>query len=239
MATSTMLSAKGMRQPQLRNAGPESSLQIRTTRLAIKSPAGTPNCGHDAAKPRCWFVRVHSIDISTDPRALDEAQRGEDHRAPDADALVGWHERHREGGEAHHHQRGDKRRLAADAVAVVTEDRGADRARDEAHRVDGEGLQRAGERVGLREEELREDEARDDAVEEEVVPLDGGADGAGDDGAAQLRAGVGLGLRELASCGEGGSHAVPQRDLTPEDEQAAFLNGRSSCAASKSRPGEG
>jgi hypothetical protein len=62
-----MLSANGMRQPQLRNAGPESSLQMRTTRLAMKSPAGTPNCGHDAAKPRCWLVRVHSIDISTEP----------------------------------------------------------------------------------------------------------------------------------------------------------------------------
>jgi hypothetical protein len=77
----------------------------------------------------------------------------------------------------------------------VAEDRGADRARKEADSVDGERLERAGQRVGLREEQLREDQAGDDAVEEEVVPLDGGADRARDDGAAKLRARIRLGLR--------------------------------------------
>jgi hypothetical protein len=66
-------------------------------------------------------------------------------------------------GEAHEQQRRDQRRLAADAVAVVAEDRSAHRPRDEAH------------------------EAGDGAVEKKIVPLDGDADGRGDDGAAQLR----------------------------------------------------
>ena len=39
-------------------------------------------------------------------------------------------------------QRGDQRRLAADAIAVVTEERGADRARHEADEVGREGEQR-------------------------------------------------------------------------------------------------
>ena len=56
-----------MRQPQVRNAGPEIVLNAKTTRLARNSPAGTPNCGHEATKPRWALVRAHSIDSSTEP----------------------------------------------------------------------------------------------------------------------------------------------------------------------------
>jgi hypothetical protein len=66
----------------------------------------------------------------------------------------------------------------------VTKDCCADRARDKTHEIDGERFQDADQRVGFREEQLGEDEAGDDAVEEEVVPFDGGADRAGDNGAA-------------------------------------------------------
>jgi len=41
-------------------------------------------------------------------------------------------------------------------------------------------------RVRVREEQLGEDEAGDGAVEKEIVPLDGGADGGRDNGAAEL-----------------------------------------------------
>ncbi len=33
----------------------------------MNNPQGTPNCGHEATKPRDWLVRAHSIDINTEP----------------------------------------------------------------------------------------------------------------------------------------------------------------------------
>jgi hypothetical protein len=54
----------------------------------------------------------------------------------------------------------------------MAENGGADRARRESDRVDAEGFERAGQRVGVREIELREDQPRDGAVQEEVIPFD-------------------------------------------------------------------
>ncbi len=65
--TRTMESANGTRHPQARKASPDIWLKASTARLARNSPAGTPNCGHEAAKPRWALVLVHSIDISTEP----------------------------------------------------------------------------------------------------------------------------------------------------------------------------
>jgi hypothetical protein len=48
----TMLIRNGMRQPQTRNSSPESQLKTSTAKLARKNPAGAPNCGHEAMKPR-------------------------------------------------------------------------------------------------------------------------------------------------------------------------------------------
>ena len=117
----------------------------------------------------------------------------EDDRAPDADFRVGWHEGHQEGGDAHQQQRGDERCLASHPVAVMAEDRRTHGPRHEADRIDAEGLQRPDQRIGMRKVELREGEARHNAIEEEIVPLDGGADGAGDHRAAELAAVFGLG----------------------------------------------
>src|SRR6185437_12029621 len=89
---------------------------------------------------------------------------------------------------------GDQGGLAADPVAEMSEDRRTHRARDEADGIDAERLQRAHQRVGVREEQLGEHQAGDDAVEEEIVPLDRGADRAGDHRAAEL--GAMLSLRE-------------------------------------------
>src|SRR5579883_3548403 len=68
----------------------------------------------------------------------------------------------------------------------MAEDEGADRARDEAHEIDAEGAERRCERRLVRKEELAEDEPGHRAVEEKIIPLDGGADGGGDDGATKL-----------------------------------------------------
>src|SRR6185437_6878013 len=82
----------------------------------------------------------------------------------------------------------DQRSLAPDAVAVATEDRGADGPSDEADEVGPESRERARVGIGVGEIELAEYQRRDRAVDEEVIPLDGGADGRCDDGAAKLRA---------------------------------------------------
>ena len=56
-----------MRQPQAQNWSPDQWLNARTARLARNRPAGTPNCGQDATRPRWPWVRAHSIASSTDP----------------------------------------------------------------------------------------------------------------------------------------------------------------------------
>jgi hypothetical protein len=146
-------------------------------------------------KPRCALVFAHSIARSTDPphfaadaHALNEAQRRQQHRAPDADAVVTRHQRHGESGQAHEQQRRDQRRLAADAIAVVTEDECSDGPRQETDRVDPERLQGADQRLGIGEVQLGEHQPRHGGVKKEVVPLDGGPYRAGDDGARELSA---------------------------------------------------
>lgn len=62
----------------------------------------------------------------------------------------------------------------------MPEDRSPDRPRDEADRIDGEGLQRADPGIGMRKEQFCENQAGDGAVEEEVIPLDRGPDRGGD-----------------------------------------------------------
>ena len=63
----TMLSRNGMRHPQTKNWSPESQLKIKTATLASSNPAGAPNCGQEATKPRWALVRAHSIDSNTEP----------------------------------------------------------------------------------------------------------------------------------------------------------------------------
>ena len=62
----------------------------------------------------------------------------------------------------------------------------AERPRDEADRERRERRQRAGQLGDLREELRAEDDGGRRPVDEEVVPLDRGADGAGDRDAAGL-----------------------------------------------------
>jgi hypothetical protein len=124
--------------------------------------------------------------------------------AAQADLIIGWHQTHRECRKAGQQQRRDERRLAADAVAVMAEDRRADRPRNEADEIDAERLEGADQWFRFREEELREHDAGDLPVEQEIVPLDGGADCARDRRPPQLRAVIGLGKR--ANCGIGSRH---------------------------------
>jgi hypothetical protein len=59
----------------------------------------------------------------------------------------------------------------------MSENRGSDRARQEADRVDRKGLERSDPGIRMRKKQLGEDKAGDGAVEEKIIPLDRGSDG--------------------------------------------------------------
>ena len=84
------------------------------------------------------------------------------------------------GRDAHDHEREDEHLLAADLVAVVAEDRAADRTGEEADAERRERGERRHEWSRVGEEQLVEDERGDGAVEHEVVGLDDRPDGARD-----------------------------------------------------------
>src|SRR6516164_5712581 len=68
----------------------------------------------------------------------------------------------------------------------MTEDEGADRTCDKANKINAKRVERRGQWVFVREEELAEDEACHRAVQEKIVPLDRGSYRCGDDGATEL-----------------------------------------------------
>src|SRR5262249_11563946 len=108
--------------------------------------------------------------------------------AADTDRGVTGHKADGEGRHAGQQQGDDQGRLAPDAVAVMAEDRRADRAAEEADGVYAESLQRADQRIGGREVQFSEGQRCDQTVKQEIVRLDHSPDGARDDCAAQLRA---------------------------------------------------
>ena len=187
------LNRNGMRQPQVRNCAPENSThrehrrvgEEQAARDAELGPGGDEASGFARASPFHGHEN-RPAPLSADAHTLDEAQNREDNSAPDPDAVVSRHERHGEGRDAHHHERGDQRGLAPDPVSVMAEDRSTDGARHEADGINGESLERADERIGFREEKLGEDEACDHAIEEEIIPFDRGADRARDHGSPEL-----------------------------------------------------
>ena len=148
-----------------------------------------PGCDESSmfAGARPFHRKQHrTAPLAADTDALDEAQHGQQDRAPDPDGFVGRHQAHQEGGNAHQHQCGDQRRLASEAITPVAEDGRADWPGDETDRIDREGLQRSNQRIGAWKVQLRKDKAGDCAVEEEVIPLDRGAHRGGHHRAAEL-----------------------------------------------------
>jgi hypothetical protein len=146
-----------------------------------------------------------SAPFAADADALNHPQHRQDDGAPDPDRLVGGYEGDQKGRNAHAQQGGDQRRLAADPIAVMAEDRSADRTADEADEIGSERRQRCGKRILVREVKLAENQAGGGAVNEEVIPFDGGADGRGDDSLAQLLAVIG---RRQHVVGDGDSHWI-------------------------------
>jgi two-component system sensor histidine kinase AlgZ len=63
-----MLSRKGTRHAHARKAGPETLLASASAPLASSSPAGAPNCGHEARSPR--RLRSLALRAQLDPHFL-------------------------------------------------------------------------------------------------------------------------------------------------------------------------
>ena len=74
----------------------------------------------------------------------------------------------------------------------MTEDRRPNRAADKPDKEDAECLENPDQGSGFGEEERSKDQCSHLAVEQEVVPFDRRSDRAGDQGAAQLRAMLGV-----------------------------------------------
>ena len=117
--------------------------------------------------------------------ALDDAQQDQQDRGPDADLGVGRQHADQGRGGAHHDEGEDQHGLAAEAVAEVAGDDGAQRTEQEADadQREGQDLRQAGVGVVQRGEEQRgQQRCCQLGEDEEVVPLDGGADqGPGED----------------------------------------------------------
>src|SRR5690606_33590225 len=115
---------------------------------------------------------------------LAETAEREQRRRRNSDAGVGRQQADRDGRYAHREQGRDERRLAADAIAEMAEQRRANGAREERERERREGLQGCRGRVARRKEQLREDEHGSRAVDVEVEELYRRADEACDENAA-------------------------------------------------------
>ena len=98
--------------------------------------------------PRPLHCEQHrAAPLAADADALDEADDGQDDRPPDSDGLIGRDDADRRGGKPGQQQCRYQRRLAADAVSKVAEDRGADRPGDESDRVDRKRFQHANQGI--------------------------------------------------------------------------------------------
>ncbi len=140
---------------------------------------------------------------------LDQPEQDQQQRRHDAQRGRARQQPHQHGGATHQCHRQDHRRLAADPVADLGDDHAAERADEEADREGGERRQDAGRRHQVGEEEAVDHQAGGGAIERVVVPLDQGADGAGDDGLAGARGQPGGLLGRAAGPGRGAGHGAP------------------------------
>ena len=121
------------------------------------------------------------------------------------------------GRDAHHHQRGDEHIFAAKFVAEMAEDESADRPRKEADRESAEGGDGAGERIELGKEKFIEHQRGGGAVDEIIVPLNRGANEAGEDDAAD--GSLGLGHDSSSGKSPGCRSAIPSLKCLRQTER--------------------
>ncbi len=129
--------------------------------------------------------------LASQANALPEAAQRQQCRRQNTDAGIGGQQADGDSGQAHRQQCRHQSGLAADAVAVVAEQRRAQGPCEEGQRESGQGLQRGGGRVVPGEEQHRKHQHGGGAVDVEIEELDSGADQAGEEDAPGAVAGLG------------------------------------------------
>src|SRR5882757_274620 len=113
-------------------------------------------------------------------QSLHHPHQDEQHRCPDPDLFPGGHQPDQESAHAHQGERDDQHALTAEPIPEVSEDDAADRPEQERHAEGGQRDDRADGLPEAGEEQPREHQRGGAAVEEVVVPLQGGAEKAGE-----------------------------------------------------------
>ena len=113
--------------------------------------------------------RTRAGNFARDSKSLDEAQRHQQDRRPDADLLIGRQETDRGGREAHEDEAYKQHVAPPVGIAEMTENEGADRPRDVADAVGRERGDDGDGRIAGREEDLRKDQRGGGGVNEEVI----------------------------------------------------------------------
>ena len=192
--TSTMLIKNAIRQPYDSKAAPGSAIcRNANTPVPKRQSERQPDLGHAAGEAAS--VRRAVLDgqqygagpLAAERESLRNPKQQQQHRGEHADLRGGGQQPHQSRGAAHQKHRQCQGLLTADAISDVAEYEPADGPDDEPDGERREGQQRPHERTLVREERVVEDEACSGGVEEEVVPLDGGADEAGQQGGANRR----------------------------------------------------
>ncbi len=148
--------------------------------------------------------------LPADGETLRQAQHAQQQRRGHPDLGVGRHQADRGGGDGHHREGEDERRLAPDAVTEVAGDDRPQRPGEEPDAEGGQGddLPHAAGEVG--EEQLAEHQRGGRPVDRVLVPLDDRADGPGLQGPAAQLPGGGWGLLHRGSPSIGGGRVPPQ-----------------------------
>ncbi len=168
--------------------------------------------------------------LPAEPDTLQEAQHHEKNGRSDADLLIGRQQADQERPQSHHDDGDREHRLAADPVAIVSEDRRAERPREKADPVGAERCDGRERRVAGGEEDLVEHQRGRGAVDQEVVPLDRGADDARPDDTAKR---CGFGAEVAGTDAFCNGHVVSPRVgdvVTPGSLRAASRPGAAACS---------
>ena len=111
---------------------------------------------------------------------MTEAAEREEQRREHAYFCVRWEKADGDRGNSHGEEGGDKGGFAADAIAEMAKERGAEGPRDESDGESGERGQSGRGGIFFREEEARKNQDGRSGVNIEIKKLDGGADQAGE-----------------------------------------------------------
>ncbi len=168
---------------------------------------GGPKLGKHAEQTAAVLGRVfcgeqrRAAPFAAEPQPLADAQNDQQPRSQLADVVITGQQADERGAHAHREQRGDQGGLAAESIAEMSEQKGADRPRQKRDAESGKGVERLRRGRGAGKEHRPDDQRRSNGVNVEVVELDGRADEAGDgDMRCLVDRGDGRGCHRVSSC---------------------------------------